>query len=452
MRVVVMGAGVAGCATALSLTGEGHDVVLLDRDPGPPTSTDPDEVFDTWSSYGIAQHRQPHNVLGLGRTVLRDRFPDVYGELLAAGAGEVELSRFLGDAPRLPGDEDLTTIACRRPVLDAALRRAVEVRPAEVTGLLLRDGQVTGVALADGEVQADLVVDAGGRASRAKDWLAAAGRPQPEPELSECGLLYYSRHYRLREGRTMPPYASPLGGPRGDLGYLAFAVFLGDRGTFCLCVMVSPADKPFRGLRDPAAFERVARLLPGVAAWRDAAEPITDVLPMGQLRNSFRPAGDVHGLVAVGDARSHTNPSFAFGVSMGLAQGVLLADLAGKADDVAELGALFAAEVDPDLRARYDAVTAEDRDRTRIWGGEALDVTDPAATMPFFLRSVVFRVAPKDPDILRAVGRRMHALDPVDLLESDTELLSRARVLYDEIRDVVPAPPPKAELLAAVSS
>lgn len=451
MRVAVLGAGVAGCTTALSLTREGHDVVVLDRDPGP-AGSEPDEVFDTWSSYGIAQHRQPHNFIGLGRAVLRDRFPDLYGELLAGGAGEVDMTRFLGDAPRVPGDEDLATIACRRPVFDAALRRSVAVRPAEVTGLLTHDRQVTGLTLADGQVEADLVVDAGGRASRVPDWLSAAGQRVPEPARSDCGLLYYSRHYRLRDGVAMPPYASPLGGPRGDLGYLAFAVFLGDRDTFCLCVMVPPSDKPFRALRDEAAFERVARLLPGMATWRDTAEPITDVLPMGHLRNTFRPPAEARGLIAVGDARCHTNPTFAFGASLGIAQGALLAELAGKAGDVAELSALFAAEVDPDLRARYDAVTAEDRDRARIWGGEPVDVTDPAASMPFFLRSVVFRVAPKDPAILRAVGRRMHALDPVDQLESDPDLLARARSLYDEIRDTVPAPPPRTQLVAALSS
>jgi 2-polyprenyl-6-methoxyphenol hydroxylase-like FAD-dependent oxidoreductase len=450
MRVVVLGAGVAGCAAALAHTRDGNAVVVLDRDPGP-VATDPDVVFETWSAYGVPQHRQPHNFLGLGRAVLRDRFPDRFGELLAAGADEVDLSLFLGDAPRVPGDEDLATIACRRPVFDAALRRAVEVRAAEATGLVTREGRVTAVALADGTVEAELVVDAGGRASRVPDWLAAEGLPQPPPQQSDCGLLYYSRHYRLRDGLAMPPYASPLGGPRGDLGYLAFAVFLGDRDTFCLCVMVPPSDRPFRDLRDTASFERVARLLPGMEPWLEVAEPITEVLPMGHLHNTFRPPGDAVGVLALGDARCHTNPTFAYGASMGLAHGALLADLVRKAGDVAELGALFAAEVDPDLRARFDAVTAEDRDRARIWGGEPVDVTDPAATMPFFLRSVVFRVAPKDPAILRAAGRRMHALDPVDQLESESELMTRSRRLFEEIRGSIPAPPPREQLLAALS-
>jgi flavin-dependent dehydrogenase len=449
MRVVVLGAGVAGCATALALGQDGHEVVLLDRDPGP-TATDPDETFQTWSAGSIAQHRQPHNFLGLGRAVLRDRFPDVYAALLAAGADEVDQTVFLGDAPRVPDDADLATIACRRPVFDAVLRRAVEVRVAEVTGLVIRAGHVTGVCLAEGQLEADLVVDACGRASKVPAWLAAAGHPQPEPMTSDCGLLYYSRHYRLRDDADQPPMASLLGGPRGDLGYLGFAVFRGDNRTFSLVQMISPSDKPFRDLRHEAAFERVSMLLPGVARLREIAEPITGVLPMGHLHNTFREAVTVPGLVAVGDARCHTNPTFAFGASLSLAHAALLAELAGKARDVTEIAALLAAEVDADLRSRYDAVTDEDHDRMRIWGGEPVDVTDPSQTMSFYLRSVVTRVAPQDPTVMRAVARRINALDEVDLLESDKGLLATAQSLYDEIRGSIPPPPPRAQLLAAL--
>jgi 2-polyprenyl-6-methoxyphenol hydroxylase-like FAD-dependent oxidoreductase len=450
VRVAVLGAGVAGCASALALAQDGHDVVLLDRDAGP-SSTDPEEVFQTWSAGSIAQHRQPHNFLGLGRAVLRDCFPDVYADLLAAGAGEVDQTVFLGDAPRVPDDRDLATIACRRPVFDAVLRRAVDVRVAEVTGLVTQAGRVTGVTLSDGQVESDLVVDAGGRASKVPAWLAAAGHPQPEPATSDCGLLYYSRHYRLRDGVDQPAYASALAGPRGDLGYLGFAVFLGDNRTFSLVQMIAPSDKPFRDLRDEHAFERVAQLLPGLASWREVADPITPVLPMGHLHNTLRSPVSVPGLVAIGDARCHTNPTFAYGASLSLAHAVLLAELAAKADDVVELGALLAAEVDADLQARFDAVTAEDRDRARIWGGEPIDVTDPTQSMPFYLRSVVMRVAPRDPALMRAVTRRINALDSVDLLESDVALLARAESLYDEIRGSIPPPPPRAQLLAALS-
>ena len=451
MRVAVLGAGVAGCTAAVAFARNGHEVVVLDRDPGPPDG-DADAVFEQWDVPGIAQHRQPHNFLGLGREVLRDRLPDLYAELLATGSGEIDQSVFLGDAPRLAGDEDLATIACRRPAFDAVMRRACpEIRQAEVTGLLLDLGQVTGVVLADGtRLGADLVLDAGGRSTKVPTWLAAAGRPQPAPAQSDCGLLYYSRHYRLLEGQEYPPYASVLAGPRGDLGYLGFAVFLGDNRTFCLCLMVPPSDKPFRDLRHAAAFERVAQQLPGLTPWLEVASPTGEVLPMGHLHNVLQAPSDVPGLIALGDARCHTNPTFAYGASLSLAHGVLLADLADKAADLDELGHLFAAEVDPDLRARWEAVTAEDADRARVWGGEPIDATDPNASMSLYLRSVVYRVSPKDPSILRAVARRINAIDPVDQLASDGELLARAQSLYDEMKGSIAPPPPRTQLLEAL--
>jgi 2-polyprenyl-6-methoxyphenol hydroxylase-like FAD-dependent oxidoreductase len=85
---------VAGLATALAASRGGHEVVLVERD----TDTlegDAAEVFAGWQRTGVAQFRQPHNFLGLGRRLLRDRAPDVYQALLGAGAVQVEQFRFL---------------------------------------------------------------------------------------------------------------------------------------------------------------------------------------------------------------------------------------------------------------------------------------------------------------------------------------------------------------------
>ncbi len=208
----------------------------------------------------MAQFRQPHNFLGLGRRLLRDRVPDVYSALIAAGAVEIEQFRFLAGAMPEPGDDDLATIGCRRPVFEAILRRAVEAEPTvdvragcRVTGLALSGGRpphVAGAVLASGElVAADLVVDASGRSSHTAAWLAAVGLGPVAERTSSCGLIYYSRHFQLRDGVPDPPYASVLAGPRGDLGYLAYAVFVGDNRTFCLCIMPPPWDRSLRSLR-----------------------------------------------------------------------------------------------------------------------------------------------------------------------------------------------------------
>jgi 2-polyprenyl-6-methoxyphenol hydroxylase-like FAD-dependent oxidoreductase len=467
MKLLVLGGGVAGLATALASSRGGHEVVLLERDADAPMG-DAAGVFEGWQRGGVAQFRQPHNFLGLGRRLLRDRAPDLYRALLGAGAVEVEQFRFLADAAPEPGDEDLATIGCRRPVFEAVLRRAVQAEPAidlrpacRVTALVLSRGRpahVAGAVLAGGEtLAADLVVDASGRSGRTVAWLTEAGLGPVAERTSGCGLIYYSRHFQLRDGVPDPPYASVLAGPRGDLGYLAYAIFVGDSRTFAVIIMAPPWDREFRALRHPEAYMRAARLLPGVAAWTDpdAALPITPVLPFGQVTNTVRDylmsAGPVApGLQPVGDALCHTNPSFAFGASMALHQAFTLADLLAVAADHDDLARRFAAAVGEDLRDRYRAVAEEDRDRARWWGGEPIDVTDPTASLPLFLRAVVYRVAPADPRLLRAVVQRVDLLDPPDRLEQDRDLHA---VALDIFRGALLQPgPSRTQMLEALAA
>jgi flavin-dependent dehydrogenase len=467
VRVVVLGAGLAGCAAAWVLSRRGHDVTVVDRDDvNPHPTASADQLFGDWQRPAIGQFRQPHNFLGRARAVVRAEFPDVYATLRAMGAGEVDQQSFLGSAPRLPGDEQLATIACRRPVFDAVLRNTVSkqltvtFRAAEVAGLCVTNRapvpQVNGVELSAGHrLEADLVVDAMGRNSPVSGWLSAADVMAWPEQSCDCGLLYYSRHYQLHDHAGAVPYASVLGGPRGDLGYLAFAAFLGDNATFCLCVMPPAWDKQWRQLRQPDAFDRVARRLPGMREWLELARPITDVLPMGRLRNSLKQTliNDVpvvSGLVPIGDSRSHTNPTFAFGASLALSQAVALGSAVDTAADLNDLTTSFEYVVHPDATERFHAVSAEDSDRYRAWSGQPITVTDRHDTMSLFLRSVVYRVAPFDPAILRAVCRRINALDPVDALPAQTDLLDRAETMYRDMASGLPAPPSRTDLLDAL--
>ncbi|HKC28574.1 MAG TPA: FAD-dependent oxidoreductase [Jatrophihabitans sp.] len=459
MKTVVLGTGPAGCAAALAFARRGHDVCLVGRDEPPVLGTaSADQIFERWDRPTIGQFRQPHNFLGRGRAILRDELPDVYDALLARGAGEIRQASFLGDAARKPDDADLATIACRRPVIDAALwsaaaaQRGVTLRAAGVSGLRMNRSQVTGVRLTSGEVlSADLVVDAMGRNSATSRWLEEQGARAWPQRMTDSKLLYYSRHYRFR-GEPLP-YASVLGGPRGDLGYLAFAVFIGDSATFCLCVMAPAWEQEWRELRNPAAFDRVARALPGMAAWLDAAQPLTSVLPMGQLRNTLRETVDhdtplVTGLIPVGDARCHTNPTFAFGLSFSLSHATALAAAVDAATDDTNLVLTFEDAIGQDATTRFEAVSAEDRDRIRLWSGEPINPTDRADTMPLFLRSVVYRVAVQDPALLRAVCRRIAMLDPIDALATDQELLDRAEKLFKQLPPTTPTP--RGDILAAL--
>ena len=85
----------------------------------------------------------------------------------------------------------------------------------------------------------------------------------------------------------------------------------------------------------------------------------------------------------------------------------------------------------------------------RIWSGEDVDPTDRGQTLPMFLRSVVYRVADQDPEIFRAVCRRINLLDPVSALPQNTELLDRAERLFTQLPPS-PRPPAAAAMLAAM--
>jgi 2-polyprenyl-6-methoxyphenol hydroxylase-like FAD-dependent oxidoreductase len=124
MKVLVLGSGLSGMAAALALGRRGHAVNVIERDATPPP-TGAEAAFDAWQRPSIPQFRQPHNFLGLDGRILRERAADVYQAVLAAGASEVEQFRFITDGSHEPDHEELVTLACRRPVFEAVLRRAV---------------------------------------------------------------------------------------------------------------------------------------------------------------------------------------------------------------------------------------------------------------------------------------------------------------------------------------
>jgi 2-polyprenyl-6-methoxyphenol hydroxylase-like FAD-dependent oxidoreductase len=467
--VVVLGAGLAGLSASLAFARSGRRVLLLERD-GPGVAGDADRLFECWDRPGIAHFRQPHNFLALGRQVLLDRAPDVLDHVLALGAREHRQYELLPAEAR-EGDEWFVSICARRPLVEYALRRAVEAEDnvalatsARVVALLA-DGdraggpvRVGGVRTFDGrEIRAELVVDALGRTSPAGSWLTALGaRPMLERR-SDCGLLYYSRHFRLRDGTEIPRNPFLLGGPRGEIGYLAFAVFVEDNRTFALILSIPPWDRELRALKSEHAYMTAARSLPVVAPWvhPDQSEPITPVLPMGSLQNLHRSLNTdgepvAAGIQPVGDALCHTNPTFAYGAVLSIQHGFTLADIAGQTEDPRARALAFDDAVGADAAARFDAVSAEDRDRLRLWHGEPINVREPGDSIALFLRMTAYPSAAKDADLFRAVARRVNMLDPPDKLEHDAALITRAQQIARDAGAPPPGGPARSELLAAI--
>lgn len=481
MRVVVVGGGVAGLATALLLGRAGHDVTVVERDDTPMPAT-ADEAFD-WDRRGAPQVRHSHALLARLRNLLRDEHPDVLAALLAEGATEIRFGDNLPagmELTREPGDDDLAMIACRRTTFEWVLRRsamaegAVELRTGVgVVGLVApeTDGTVptvTGVALDDGtELAADLVVAANGRRATIVDWLAGIGVRDVSETVEDTGIVYLSRFYRLRDGHDRPPASGAIG---GDLGYVKYGTFMGDNRTFSVTLAVpSDDDELRRTLKEPATFDAAARSLPAMAPWLDGrAEPITDgVHLMAGLLNKWidlLPDGEpvVLGFVGVGDAVVCTNPLYGRGCSTGFWGASLLASAAAEhAGDARVLTVAYETALRAEILPWYRASVEQDREARRVaaalLAGEDpyADASDPRT----FARSV-FRdgLAPAlrvDAVVLRAFMRNLNLLSPPDALLRDREVGERVLAVM-QTKDQRPPEPPlgpatRDEFLAALA-
>ena len=110
---------------------------------------------------------------------------------------------------------------------------------------------------------------AGGRRSTSPTGSPTIGvDPVPE-EVEDTGIVYFSRFYGLLAGAEPPPRDGPIG---GDLGYLKYAMFQGDNGTFSV-TLATPTDdaRAARRAVDADAFDTTAAALPATTAWVDPA-------------------------------------------------------------------------------------------------------------------------------------------------------------------------------------
>ena len=107
-RVVVVGGGPIGLASAILLGREGHEVTLLEKDSqsAPATAM---QAWGDWQRTGVAQFRQAHAMHARFRHLLDAEFPDVRDDILACGGRRMSLMsglfKTMDDPSPLAGDE-----------------------------------------------------------------------------------------------------------------------------------------------------------------------------------------------------------------------------------------------------------------------------------------------------------------------------------------------------------
>jgi 2-polyprenyl-6-methoxyphenol hydroxylase-like FAD-dependent oxidoreductase len=421
MRATVIGSGPAGMTAALLLARQGHEVALVDRDPGP-TAGRP------WKRVGVMQFHLPHAFRPQCRDVLGARLPDLYDALLEAGVEQHDL------------------LHARRAIFEQAMWMHTSRQPGvhrvcgHVQGIDVVDGVAAGVRVDDARIDCDLVVDANGRSGR------PSAPHRPAGTSVDARIAYAARQYQLLPDAQPGP---TNGGPGiiHELAGFQAMLFAHDAGTFTVLFVRSKDDEDLADLRDQAAFEAATRLLPDIAMWTDPerSRPIDRVRAGSGIFNGYRgQSATVRNLLAIGDAVCTTNPMGARGVALGIESAAALADIvAGSAAGTwtADLDAWCLAN----QKVWHDDHLVTDEALLSAWRSDAIDVDGPISWM-----LVAAAARERHPEWMASLGPflGMYAKPAVlDPLRAEVRAMLR-----EGWRPAEPAGPTRDDLVAAIAS
>jgi 2-polyprenyl-6-methoxyphenol hydroxylase-like FAD-dependent oxidoreductase len=308
--VVVLGVSLGGLWTAAAVASVGRRVLLLDRDetPGEPAAR-----------AGVPQGAQPHVLLHRGMRAGEELLPGLRRDLVAVGAVSVDTGRlpWLGEHGWLPELSSYEVLSLTRPLFEDLVRKRVLALPGVEVGWgmravgLTREGVGWRVRFAEGsEITAPLVVDATGRSTRLRRWLAEIGVGTPEPLTVDAGLGYTTQVVAGGPDPRELPGVVVQATPQSPVGGIALPV----EGRRWLVSAVGFGAK--RPPRDFDGFAAFLAALPDDAlsvvlrSGRRVGEVAVHRQTGNRRQRYARSPGWPAGLLAVGDALCCFNPIY----------------------------------------------------------------------------------------------------------------------------------------------
>jgi 2-polyprenyl-6-methoxyphenol hydroxylase-like FAD-dependent oxidoreductase len=356
-QAVVIGGSLAGLMTARVLSEYFAQVMVLERD-----QIDDRPVIHK----SIPQGNHLHLLLQGGQQVLSSLYPGFTGALRTLGATRAIVGRdivwYLPDGKaynptgslREPLDLGFEAHCASRGLIEFLIRRLTLALPNVQleTGVTVRElahsgGHVQGVRCSDSRsFAAELVVDTGGRGSRAPLWLEAMGFSRPAATTIGVDTAYSTAHFRRPKSYTGEPLIF-VTGPAPHFTRRGSLITI-ENETLLVGLVGRFGDYP---PTDKAGFFTFAKALhsPCISELIGKAEQLTPIrhyrFPTSVQRHYERMASFPEGFLILGDAVCSFNPIYAQGMSAAALQASalqqLLAERAAQSRGLAGIASSF---------------------------------------------------------------------------------------------------------------
>src|SRR5215831_17736408 len=353
-HALVIGGSLAGLMTARVLAEYFDHVTVLERD----AMEDRPVIHPS-----IPQGHHLHGLLQGGQQVLSSLYPGFTGELHTLGATRAIVGRdivwYLPDGKaynptgslREPLDLGFEAHCASRGLIEFLIRRLTLALPNVQleTGVTVRElahsgGHVQGVRCSDSRsFAAELVVDAGGRGSRAPLWLEAMGFSRPDATTIGVDTAYSTAHFRRPKSYTGEPLIF-VTGPAPHFTRRGYLIMI-ENEILLVSLIGRFGDYP---PTDKAGFCTFAQALhsPFISELIGDAEQLTAIhhyrFPTSVQRHYERMASFPEGFLTLGDAVCSFNPIYAQGMSAAALQARALQQLLSRATQFGSLDGIAA--------------------------------------------------------------------------------------------------------------